>query len=316
MSINPRNERIKDFDNFRDNAKDIFEAFAEKDSSNERLHNLFSLGICPGGRDGGRNKKVVEVFYGNRPISETTQVNSNFQSITRLETAHGATLAYFRTDDGHVICNLYPAKSENQKPFEETILLDYIKSPSALTKKAKSHRNMFISYMQATCIDGEPSFIQTLRVFYLKNFKQCVVNKTLQDKKVTKLFKEISKYVLTIGLSGFLILVFTLFKEDIDDRKIQSKYKELTTTIEKINNASSEISSNSKSIKESLQKMMDLQNQNNKNIQQMMKNTLESNGLLSEAISNLRKISSDLEDTKTKSSKTNNSSNKANALGQ
>lgn len=314
--MNPRNERIKDFDHFRDNAKNIFEAFAQKDRSNERLHNLFSLCICPGGRDGGRNEKVVEVFYGNRPIGKTTQVDSNFQTITRLETAHGATLAYFRTDDGHVICNLYPAKSENQKPFEEVILLDYIKSPSTLSKKAKSHWNMFISHMEDTCIDGEPSLIQKLQVFYLKNFKQCVVNKTLQDKRTTKLFKEISKYVLTIGLSGFLILVFTLFKEDIDDRKIQSKYDELTATIEKINKTSLEISSNTTNINESLQKAVDLQDQNNKDEQQIRKNRLESSRALSEVISLLRKISLDLEDAKTKSSKTNNSSNKANALGQ
>ncbi len=295
MSLNSRNQRNSDFDNFKNNAKGIFEAFAEKDPSNERLHNLFSLCICPGGRDGGLNDKEVEVFYGNRPIGKKTQVSNNFQTITRLETAHGATLAYFRTDNGHVICNLYPAKSENQKPLEEVILLDYIKSPSTLTKKAKSHWDMFISYMEVTCIDGEPSLIQKLRVFYLKNFKQCVINKTLQEKRVTNLFKEVSKYVLTIGLSGFLILVFTLFKENIEDRKSQAKYKGQISTIENINQAASEISSNTKRIDESLQKIMELQEQINKDTQKIMNNTLESKEVLSESISHLKEIKSDIE---------------------
>lgn len=316
MPIIKRNNRINDFDHFRNNAQDIFAEFAKNDRSNERLHNLFSLCICPGGRDGGLNEKIVEVFYGNRPIGKTTQVNNNFQTITRLETAHGATLAYFRTDNGHVICNLYPAKSENQKPYEEIILLDYIKSPSLLTKRAKTHWNMFISYMEATCIDGEPSLLQILMVFYLKNFKQCVVNKTVQDKRVTTLFKEISKYVLTIGLSGFLILVFNLYKEGIDDRKVRSKYEELTSAVEKISNTSSEVSSNTKNINESLQIIADIQKQNNKDIQQIINNTRELNAVLSEAISNIRKISSDLEDIITKNSKISNLSKKKNTLRQ
>jgi len=310
MSLNSRNQRNSDFDNFKNNAKDIFEAFAEKDRSNERLHNLFSLCICPGGRDGGLNDKEVEVFYGNRPIGKKTQASNNFQTITRLETAHGATLAYFRTDDGHVICNLYPAKSENQKPLEEVILLDYIKSPSTLTKKAESHWDMFISYMEVTCIDGEPSLIQKLRVFYLKNFKQCVVNKTLQEKRVTNLFKEVSKYVLTIGLSGFLILVFTLFKEDIEDRKSQTKYKGKISTIESINQATSEVSSNTKKIDESLQKIMEFQEQNNKDTQKIMDNTLESREVLSESTSHLKEIKSGIENKNIESNETNNSSNK------
>ena len=130
-----RAERIKAFDDFRENAKEIFNSYAGADGSNERLNALFSLCICPGGRDGGLNKKLVEVFYGNRPIDSVVAINQNFQTITKLETAHGATLAYFRTDDGHVICNLYPSKSESQRPIEEAILLDYVADPRLLKQK-------------------------------------------------------------------------------------------------------------------------------------------------------------------------------------
>ncbi len=210
-------------------------------------------------------------------------------------------MAYFRTDDGHVICNLYPAKSENQKPVEEVILLDYVKSPSKLTKKSKSHWNMFVSYMEATCIDGEPSFIQRLRVFYLKNFKQFVVDKTLQERRGSTLLKELSKYVLTIGLSGFLILVFTILKEGIDDRRMQSKYEELKTTLEEIRRTSSEISLNLENNSKSLQQIANLNDQSNRDIQQVRENTLESNRLLAEFVFQLKRITSELEADRNKS---------------
>ena len=84
----------------------MFEKYAKDDPSNERLNNLFSLCICPGGRNGGTNKKEVEVFYGNRPFDSVTCVNENLQTTTKLETAHGATLTYYRTDDRRWPCSL------------------------------------------------------------------------------------------------------------------------------------------------------------------------------------------------------------------
>ena len=191
-----RLDRIDEFDKFKNNAERIFDALSKSDKSHARLNPLFSLCVCPGGRHGGLDEKRIEVFYGNRPIGEKKTITKDFDVQITLEIAHGATLFYLRTDHGHVVCNLYPAKSENQRPREDFILLDYIKDPAQLEHRAKSHWKMFISYMEATCIDGNPTFTQKCRVFYLKNFKRYVADGITQDRKcwtgLKKLFGAVS----------------------------------------------------------------------------------------------------------------------------
>lgn len=243
--MNDRTARYKNFDQFFKDSKKIFEEYAKNDQSNERLDNLFSLYICPGGRDGGQNKKVVDVFYGNRPFESVTELNDNLTTTTKLETAHGAILAYYRTDNGHVVCNLYPAKSENQRPSEEIILLDFVSDPSRLKEKSKRHWKMFVSYMESTCLDGEPNFWHRVSTFYLRNFKQYVVQSVIQQRKVIALAGEIAKFALTVGLSGFIILLFTWAKEDSDNNTAAIRHQEIKQQIENIE-------TNSKAILESV----------------------------------------------------------------
>lgn len=239
--MNERLKRIQDFEDFKSHAKDFFIELSKSDQSNQRLASLFSLCICPGGRDGGTNEKEIEVFYGNRPIGMRTVLGPNFETKKKMEIAHGATLSYFRTDDGHVICNLYPAKSENQNPIEEIILLDYITSPSKLKKKAKLHWKLFIACMESTCIDGSPSWTQRILFSYIKNFKQSVIGNVLQDKKAIVFGKDLLKYVLTIGLSGFLILVFTTIKERVNSKKNEAITEHIQLLLENINKSTTTI---------------------------------------------------------------------------
>lgn len=214
--MSDRISRINDYKSFRDDCERLFNEIAKSDKSHSRLDSLFSLNICPKGRFGGVNEKEIEVFYGNRPIGSQTKIGQNFQSHTKLETAHGSTLSYSLTDSGHIICALYPAASENQRPIEDFILIEYIKEPNKLKRKYKKHWNMFVSYMESTCIDGEPNLCHRLQTYYLRNFKPYSVDSRIQQRKSVSLIKEVGKYVLTIGLSGFLILAFTLTKDKIN----------------------------------------------------------------------------------------------------
>jgi len=239
--MSKRTERIQNFNGFRENSKIFFQKLADNEKRNERLNSLYSLSITPGGRYGGKDNKIIEIFYGNRPIGSIEGIDANFKTFTKLETAHGATLSYFLTDDGHVICNLYPAKSENQQPIEESIILDYIKDPSKLENKAKNHWNMFIAYMEVTSLDGEPNFLHKMRVFYLKNFKETIEGKKVQNIKFNNLLKKLFIYVTTVGLSGFLILLFTLLKDNIDSEKSNPYYEELYNKINTSNRTLVEI---------------------------------------------------------------------------
>lgn len=202
-----RSNRISAFDRFRESSKELFSSLSNSDLSAKHLNDLYSLCICPGGRNGGLSKTVVEVFYGNRPIDSEVKIDENARLTEKLVVAHGATLGYFRNDNGQVICNLYPAASENQRPIEDAILLDFVRDPHSLQHRAERHWRYLVAYMEATSIDGDPSVRQRARVFYLRYFKPQIIDAKVHDSKAIVAVRDVSKWVLTVGLSGFLILI-------------------------------------------------------------------------------------------------------------
>lgn len=181
-----RAKRYAAFDKFYEDAKELFESYADSTPECKRLGDLHSLCICPGWRHGGLDKRIVEIFYGNRPFDSVTTIDKNLQPTKKLETAHGATLSYERTDDGQVLCDLYPAASENFRPPEDFIRLGVVKNPATLKSKSKQHWKTFLAYMQVTCLDGKPSIFQRIRVFYIRIFKERFVNGTVQRRKASE----------------------------------------------------------------------------------------------------------------------------------
>jgi hypothetical protein len=171
-SLKERYQRYAAFDKFYEDAKELFESYADSTPECKRLGDLYSLCICPGWRHGGLDKRIVEIFYGNRPFDSVTTIDKNLQPTKKLETAHGATLSYERTDDGQMLCDLYPAASENFRPPEDFIRLGVVKNPATLKSKSKQHWKTFLAYMQVTCLDGKPSIFQRIRVFYIRIFKE------------------------------------------------------------------------------------------------------------------------------------------------
>lgn len=221
---NERAVRYAEFEIFKDGAKDFFSALSSADASAKRLDDFFTLNICPGGRSGGLSKRIIEVYFGNRPYDSVTEIGPNAGLINRLEFAYGAMLAYFRTDEGHVVCHLYPAGTDNQKAIEDCILLDQLADPRQLKKVARSHWKSLVAYMEATSIDGSPSLLQTLRVAYLRNFKRCIVESKVLDRKVATAAREVLKWVVTVGLSGSVLLLIS---------QLQSKSDELARNTER-----------------------------------------------------------------------------------
>ena len=242
--MNDRLRRIKEFEIFSQQAKDIFQAYSQADTCHKRLDDLYSLCICPGGRHGGNNDKFIEVFYGNHPIGCVTTITSEGKESKLVEMAYGATLYYYRTDDGYVLCRLYPARSENQRPTEDFILLDFIKNTSKLSNRSASHWKDFFSYMETTCIDGAPNMFQRFRVFRLRSCKQLVVNGVSQDIRAVKCLKDICKFVATVGLSGFLLFGITSLKDCNKDMHVDPRYNEIKQIAQDTHNEVSLISGN------------------------------------------------------------------------
>ncbi len=132
-----RLSRRFDFDFFAKVASSAFQGIAARDPRHGPLERTYAFYALPGGRDGGHDKRVVEIFYGQRPFESVQEVVRREHSLPalrhRLLTERGATLLYERGDNGVVLCTLYPACSENYRRREEAILLAIIRGTHVLT---------------------------------------------------------------------------------------------------------------------------------------------------------------------------------------
>lgn len=244
-----RQSRYAAFAQFYKESNALFKKYADNPKS-KRLDSLYSFYVSPGGRFGGINNKIVDIFYGNRPFNIVRTLNNT----KKLERASGATLSYQLTDDGYVLCTISPAFSENLHRPEDFIILDRAKNPSRLIKKTRWHWRFFQAYMESTCLDGNPSMTQKLYMVYLSCFKKYVIDDTLQKRKSTKFFCDMTKYALTVGLSGFIILAVSWFKDSDNVNQATERHQELLTTLSIISENVRSIADSVKELNESADK--------------------------------------------------------------
>jgi hypothetical protein len=168
------------------------------------------LNICPGSRAGGNDTRTVEVFWGARNFEIETE-GRHWRALHEM----GATLHFYRDDSGFVLITIYPAYTENRKPIETSITLYIWLDPIKLNNRSflKKCWNDFMAYMECTSLDGNPTIYQRLRISYLRHFKHLVIENNWMPTKISKFLKDILKFVLSIGLSGFILFLITLFIE-------------------------------------------------------------------------------------------------------
>jgi len=232
-----RLNRIKIFDKFYDGSKKTFETLRDNDSRAEIFEMEYMLCVCPGSRNGGQEKRIVEVFWGARPYEFETK-GKNWKSLTET----GVTLFFYRNDTGHITISLYPAKTENIKPIEDSITIHKWLDPIKLENPEfiKSVWNDFIAYMEYTSLDGTPNFQQRLKVSYLRNFKNTVIDKKWQPTKFSVFSKDVLKFVLTVGLSGFVFFIVSWLREpdknivEVELKEINKKEQLVIDRIDKI----------------------------------------------------------------------------------
>jgi len=227
-----RQQRIKHFENFYDNCNTIFTDLRNKDKD-ERVvdfQNEYMLCICPGSRAGGNEKRIIEIFWGARPYEFETK-GQNWKSLSET----GATLFFYRNDTGHITVYIYPAKTEFRQPIENHIALYGWYDPKNLEneKFIKSLWNDFIAYMECTSLDGNPTLYQRFRISYLRYFKHLVVDKKWQPTKFSIFYKDLFKWVLTVGLSGVIIYVLTVITQP-DTAQTEIELKNVNYNLESI----------------------------------------------------------------------------------
>lgn len=233
-----RQDRINDFTQFYNNSVDLFTALRENDPRTEKLHNMYRFYVCPGSRGGTNNQRVVDVFFGHRPF-ESLLAGRIWSALPE----QGATLLFSRDDGGYIHISLYPACTEDRKPFENFVTLYPRVDPKKLHRKTFIRRvwRNFIAYMECTSLDGDPTRWQRLRIAYLRKIKHLTVSDRFQPTKASVFGLEVLKWVFTVGLSGLLILFIGRYIPSPDAQTDQ--LKKMNINLEEISRQLNKLSS-------------------------------------------------------------------------
>ncbi len=226
-----RQDRRNDFDEFYEAAVATFTRFGENDPRAEKFQREYMLHICPGSRAGGTDKRTIEVFWGGRNFEIETQ-GRNWKALTET----GATLLFVRDDNGFVIVSLYPAYTENRKPFETAITLDIWLDPKRLKdeKFLKSLWNYFMAYMEYTSLDGNPTLWQRLKISYLRYFKHLIIDNKWTPTKFSASISRIRDLVVAACFSGAVLIYFVNVTTKPKTTETDTRLKEVNKNLETV----------------------------------------------------------------------------------
>lgn len=225
-----RRERYLSFQRFHDDAKSVFHQFYNNDRRAVEMGHLYSFIVAPGGAIMGRDQTLVDVFFGSRAAGAVKTLVPTLNGFPRVAaktiTEAGAHLKYTRTDAGTVIVTLYPARTESMKQREDFIILARIKNPRALAigRIRRRHWRAFMSYMHCTSIDGMPTLVDKIRVARIRFMSIMVIGGKAESRGVATASATLARYVLTIGLSGFLLSAINLWQPAGDKVVSQSEH--------------------------------------------------------------------------------------------
>lgn len=214
-TLSARLKRYAQFQKFHDNAQVTFKQLAARDMRCRRLERIHAFYVATGGASGGTDKRVVEVFFGNRPYDQVRPEMPPFEtSSPTYLVERGARLRYDRLDNGYVLCQLYPARTDRFGPIEQSIFMRFMLDPRRLTPDdtlLESHFNTLVSYMECTSLDGEPSWGDRIRVGNLRRWKKRVIGDQVQPRWLLQGLGRIIEFALVVGLSGFVLEIVRVF---------------------------------------------------------------------------------------------------------
>lgn len=250
------------FREFYNKAKEIFNGLQEADPSSKVFKDRCILQVCPGGRAGGDNPDVVDVYWGVQPVKRIDKRNG-----FELLTEDGVTMLFNLLPDGHVSITLYPAKTKVMRPIEDCILLHRFCKATWLLKEhnQKALWRDFMAYTECTSLIGTPSIWQRLRMFWVKFSRPVCVDGVQQPVRGLQHLRKVVTFALTVGLSGFLLVaVQQCNKEEAKD--YSPLIEKTNTTMEGVQSTQSEILKETKSVNVSIDSLMKLVPQPRKNL--------------------------------------------------
>lgn len=244
-----RIRRYNDFKTFSEKANAIFNPYKEKNERTKYLQATNMLCICPGGRNGGRDKRVVEVFWGQKLYDQNEQhITGLFQIDHLFYSETGATLSFYKNDNGYVTIYLFPAGTDLTHPEEDGICWKKKVDPSKLLCKSYQKRAWwaFMAYMEVTQLDGRPSLAQRLYIWYLRYFHNLVVDKKWQRTKALDSVNALIKWFPTVALSGIAIFFLQLWfapnpAEHENIMNVEDTTVEIKNSVDSVNHKLKEI---------------------------------------------------------------------------
>ncbi|MBQ4857812.1 hypothetical protein [Pseudoalteromonas sp. MMG007] len=232
--MSTRRDRANDFKTFSAKSEDTFNGFWNDISKEDNLRTENDLNVCPKGAIGGLDETLIEIFFGFKYHSWQKELGDNFNVTNKAKIIEGARLEYKLTDKSHVICTLRPSKTENLRPFEDGIVLEILKEPSKLEAKSKQHWEYLVSYMRTTDVDGHPSYYDHLKTFWLRKTKRCFYNGKLAPRKISEKLSSVFIWAFTVGLSGALIFVITIWLNTNSENKVVNELGGIATELSSI----------------------------------------------------------------------------------
>lgn len=199
-----RFKRWDRFNTFADNANEYFREELAKDEKSQRFDVRYLLSIVSNREHIKNDHRHVCVFWGSRTIEGFYQGNTFTSSVEQ-----GAQMVFYRMEDGYVSITLYPAKTDSRRPLEDAIILDRHADPSKLLNPDKRHKlwKDFAAYMEATSLDGNPTFCQKLNIWKLRHCKYYIQENEFMPVKSMEQLKHFFEFLATVGCSGILVFL-------------------------------------------------------------------------------------------------------------
>lgn len=249
----PTRERYNRYDQFNDFArvaKAKFEQLLDTTPKAKRFNDFFMLNVWDDKNHPKNDTTYVNVGFGNRLLN-VWHNDTGFTSTTE----EGARLSFSRMETGYVTVMLFPAKTDNRKPYEDFIIIEHRITPAKFADRGllKSYWNYLIAYMESTSIDGNPSNWQKLKVWWLRHSHNMVIDNVHQPTRRSVFWKKIWQFVLTVGLSGFVFYCLQFAYSIIKPDDTQQQYNE--EVIQHIDSLRDAVKTSSDSISQTIKEL-------------------------------------------------------------
>ena len=160
-----RREAERNFAVFSETVERRLRGLLDQDEEMKDFDKWYTFSVARGGRWGGNNKNIVDIFFGKRPVDVSTTMTARGPS-SRLLAASGAQISYKINLRGNVMVELFPAAAETEILSGRSYVIDRLTHVSDLYGRLERHFRILKICMQVVAVDGDFTLLNRARFFY------------------------------------------------------------------------------------------------------------------------------------------------------